>query len=340
MKATVVIPTYNRASRLGELLGCLETQGPALARVVVGDDGSNDHTPGMVRAFEGRLPIVYTRQDNRGFRAGQARNLGIDRAVGDLIIFVDDDVLVAPDFVDAHIAAHAGASRARVALGYRCRAFDVPHAQPSAETILRSERDDRIEVLGAEGEGLPQHPTPWFFVYSCNFSVTRGQFGDPEAPGPRFDDAFVGWGMEDIEFGYRLHRMGYDLVPAPRAAVLHIEDAAPRDPFRCEVRSVEPVYDSYVQNSVYFMDKYPDDRALTEMIRADIRWYVRDETRGAWVKNGYANDVDAVIAHCRTERARRGGHVAHPAHAAGGSVDGPRHGGTTQNRAPQNSAGE
>jgi hypothetical protein len=87
--------------------------------------------------------------------------------------------------------------------------------------------------------------------------------------------------------------------------VLHIEDPAPRDPFRCEVRSVAPVYDSYVQNAVYFMDKYADDQDLAELIRSDVRWYTRDEARGAWVKNGHANDVEAVIAHCRGERARR-----------------------------------
>jgi hypothetical protein len=121
----------------------------------------------------------------------------------------------------------------------------------------------------------------------------------------RFDESFVGWGMEDIELGYRLHREGYELVPAPRARVLHIEDPRPRDPFRCEVRAIEPVYDSYVRNSVYFMDKYPDDAALAHLIRTDMRWYVRDEARGCWVKNGHANDVDAVIAYCRRERAQR-----------------------------------
>ncbi len=315
MKATVVIPTFNRSARLAELLRCLETQGEVLAQVVVSDDGSSDDTAGVVRSFRDRLPIVYAHQENRGFRAGQARNLGIARAAHDVIIFVDDDVLVAPDFVDAHLAAHAGAPRPRVAVGFRSRAFDVPHQQPSWEEIVRAESDDRSLVLGPDGHGIAANETPWFFVYSCNFSVTRAQ------EVPRFDDAFVGWGMEDIEFGYRLHQAGYELVAAPRARVLHIEDPTPRDPFRCEVRSVEPVYDSYVRNSVYFMDKYPDDATLAQMIRADMRWFVRDETRGAWVKNGYANDVEAVLGHCRKERerARRGSGVSRS-----GTVDGGR----------------
>jgi hypothetical protein len=33
-----------------------------------------------------------------------------------------------------------------------------------------------------------------------------------------------------------------------------------------------------------------------------MRWYVRDEARGCWTKNGHANDVEAVLAFCRRER--------------------------------------
>lgn len=300
MKATVVIPTFNRSSRLVELLRCMETQGDALARVVVCDDGSSDDTAEVARAFAARLPVTYAHQENHGFRAGQARNLGIARADGRVIIFVDDDVLVAPDFVAQHVAAHSAGNAPRVAIGYRHREFGLSREQPSREDILRAEPDDRVEVLGPDGTGIDTHATPWFFVYSCNFSIVA-----TEAT-PRFDETFVGWGMEDIEFGYRLVRHGYRVIAAPLARVLHIEDPAPRDPFRCELRNLAPTYDSYVRNSIHFMDKYPDDLVLASMIRTDMRWYVRDETRQCWVKNGHANDVEAVLAFCRRERSVRG----------------------------------
>ncbi len=52
VKATVVIPTFNRARRLGELLRCLARQsGDALARVVVCDDGSPDDTREVARSL-------------------------------------------------------------------------------------------------------------------------------------------------------------------------------------------------------------------------------------------------------------------------------------------------
>jgi len=298
MRATVVIPTYNRAERLAELLACLGTQGDALARVVVCDDGSSDDTPAVARSFADRLPLDYVWQENLGFRAGQARNLGIARAEGEVIIFVDDDVLVASDFVAKHVAAHAGGKRPRIAVGYRSRAFSSGrHPTPiSWDRFDDAEPDDRVCDIGPEGEDITTHPMAWFYVYSCNFSVSR------TAETPRFDESFVGWGMEDIEYGYRLQKSGYELVPALGARVLHIEDVHPRDPFRCEVRTLEPTYDSYVKNAIHFMDKYPEDAALAARIRTDLRWYVRDEERGCWVKNGHANDIEQVLAHHRRER--------------------------------------
>lgn len=308
--ATVVIPTFNRARHLGRLLGCLAAQsGSTVARVVVCDDGSTDDTEATARSYESSLPVTYCRQENRGFRAGQARNMGLARAVGDAVIFLDDDLLVAHDFVASHLAAHRGAERPRVAIGYRHRTFHIERERPSRAEIEASEADDRVEVLGPDGHGVTRHATPWFFVYSCNFSVSLA------TKPPRFDEAFVGWGMEDIEYGYRLHHEGYEVVAAPTARALHLEDPRPRDPFRCEVRELPPTYDSYVRNSIYFMDKYPHDAALSALIRQDMRWYVRDESRGAWVKNGYANDVDAVLAWCRREREQRRGLYDHT-HAA------------------------
>lgn len=93
MKATLVIPTYKRSDRLRQLLACLIDQrahpdgSSALAQVIVCDDGSPDDTREVARSFSDRLPLVYCWQEDRGFRAGQARNMGIARAEGDVVIF-------------------------------------------------------------------------------------------------------------------------------------------------------------------------------------------------------------------------------------------------------------
>ena len=300
MKATVVIPTYRRSARLAQLLSCLTTQrGGGLLEVIVCDDGSPDDTREVARSFEGRLPLVYRHQPDLGFRAGQARNMGIRDARGDVIVFVDDDVLVADDFVHEHLAAHAAQPRPSIVIGYRHRSFEAPASQPTFEEIARGEPDDRVAVLGVDGTPVRDHPRPWVYVYSCNFSVRRGP---PELV---FHEGFHGWGMEDIELGYRLwKKAGMPIVAAARARVLHVEDPAPRDPFRCEERALPPGYDTYVRNSVDFMDLHADDADVAAWVRSDLRWYVADGA-GRFVKNGRANDVEAVIARCRRERPAR-----------------------------------
>lgn len=305
MKATLVIPTYKRSDRLRQLLECLVDQrphadgAPALAQVIVCDDGSPDDTREVARAFADRLPLVYCWQEDRGFRAGQARNMGIARAEGDVVIFVDDDVLVARDFVVEHLRAHAAQPEPAIVIGYRHRTFAPPASQPALEEIARGEPDDRVAVLGSDGTPVRDHPRPWVYVYSCNFSVRRGTTSELW-----FDESFHGWGMEDIELGYRLHRRaGMPIVAAPRARVLHVEDVHPRDPFRCEERELPPGYDTYVRNAVHFMDLHPEDRDLADWVKKDIRWYVRDEATGRWVKNGRENDVEKVVARCRAELA-------------------------------------
>lgn len=305
MQATVIIPTYNRPDLLACQLACLAAQrGQGLREVFVCDDGSSTDTTGTMAPFSDRIPgLRHFWQEDRGFRAGQARNLGIREARGDVLLFIDDDLLFPAGFVARHVAAHEqvhnGAPALRIVLGFRSRTMAPPAGLvPTGDEIRGTDDDDRVELIGERGQGIAAHPQPWFFVYSCNFSV-------PNREEIRFDDDFEGWGMEDTELGYRLVRSGYEVVVDPEARVLHVEDPAPRDPFRCTERGLEPHYDSYVHNSVQFIDKYPDDPELLHLLGSELRWYVRDATGLHWVKNGRENDAAAVIADVRRERAAR-----------------------------------
>ena len=302
MQATVIIPTYNRPDLLARQLACLAAQeGGCLREVFVCDDGSSTDTAATMAPYADRIPgLRHFWQEDLGFRAGQARNLGIEAARGDVLVFLDDDLLFPPGFVARHVAAHEeaqnGAPARRIVLGFRSRTMVPPKgAVPTPDEMRGTDSDDRVELIGPRGEGIKGHPQPWFFVYSCNFSV-------PNLPDIRFDDDFEGWGMEDTELGYRLVRAGYEVVVDPEARVLHVEDPAPRDPFRCTERGLEPQYDSYVRNSVQFIDKYPDDPELLHLLGSELRWYVRDVTGLHWVKNGRENDAAAVIAAVRHER--------------------------------------
>ncbi len=90
---TVIIPTYNRAKRLGAAIESVRNQTYSDWELVIVDDGSTDGTAAMVRLIDdSRVRYIY--QNNRGVAA--ARNVGLAHAGGNLIAFLDSDDLWEP----------------------------------------------------------------------------------------------------------------------------------------------------------------------------------------------------------------------------------------------------
>jgi glycosyltransferase involved in cell wall biosynthesis len=94
---SVVVPTYNRAAVLTEMLASVRAQTFADFEVIVVDDGSTDDTGERVRAL-GEPRLRYVRQDNGG--VSSARNHGLRLAQGEIIAFVDSDDLWNPDTLE------------------------------------------------------------------------------------------------------------------------------------------------------------------------------------------------------------------------------------------------
>lgn len=98
---SVIIPCYKQAHFLRESVGSLLAQTYARVEVVVVDDGSPDDAAAAVARLDQR--VVFIRQENRG--ACAARNAGIARSSGELLLFLDADDVLAPDAVALHMAA-------------------------------------------------------------------------------------------------------------------------------------------------------------------------------------------------------------------------------------------
>lgn len=92
-KLSIIIPAYNAEPYLGELVKCLQDQMPAdkSAEVIIVDDGSRQ----QVSYAANWLKVI--RQENKG--CSTARNVGIDKAKGDYISFIDADDLVSGDYI-------------------------------------------------------------------------------------------------------------------------------------------------------------------------------------------------------------------------------------------------
>ena len=103
---SIIVPTCARRARVLRLLDALQRQtaAPSSFEVVVRIDGSNDGTYEAVAALDRPNVRVLASSTRRGRAA--ALNAGIAAAAGALLVFLDDDMEPAPQFVAAHLQAH------------------------------------------------------------------------------------------------------------------------------------------------------------------------------------------------------------------------------------------
>src|SRR5271166_367820 len=109
MIASVIIPTYGRGEKLGATLDALlksDTSGLNDVEVIVVDDGSPEPVGPFVQSLVTRPPISLRciRQENAG--PAVARNRGFRESHGDIVLFLDDDILVPRGLIRLHVEAH------------------------------------------------------------------------------------------------------------------------------------------------------------------------------------------------------------------------------------------
>jgi glycosyltransferase involved in cell wall biosynthesis len=116
VKLSVIVPTHNRRELLVQTLPKLFGQDfPSDEwELVIVDDGSTDGTGEFLKRLSPPCAMRIVEQSNRG-PAG-ARNAALKVARGDLVLFLDDDLLCEPQLLRKHAAAHNGGD-ARVVFG-------------------------------------------------------------------------------------------------------------------------------------------------------------------------------------------------------------------------------
>jgi glycosyltransferase involved in cell wall biosynthesis len=245
-RASLTIPTHNRCAALERTLASLTLQTEQAFEVVLVDDGSDDDTPQVARRFADRLDLRYLRKAQRG--VASARASAMRAARGEILIQTDDDRIASPTFVADHLAAHAAtegvpymlAGEQRAILTEWSAAAGLP-AAAVAQIIVRNPdlaprfAGPRAELVSAERlvEDLPatvaalELPEPWWVghvepmaahygkdLHGFAFPWTMAVGGNSSVPRALaeqigfLDESFVGWGLEDTDFHFRLHQAG------------------------------------------------------------------------------------------------------------------------------------
>ncbi len=113
---SVVIPTYNRRDSLRVTLDGLARQSypPDAFEAVVVSDGSTDGTNVLLAEYARTSPFALRPVAQANGGPARARNRGVEEARGAVVVFLDDDVEPAPDFLARHAAHHAAGDKEAV----------------------------------------------------------------------------------------------------------------------------------------------------------------------------------------------------------------------------------
>ncbi|QNF28488.1 glycosyltransferase family 2 protein [Metabacillus elymi] len=107
IEVSIIIPSYNRYPQNMLTLYSLQNQtfDPSKMEVILIDDGSTDETFQIPNKFHPPFTFKYFKCENNMGRS-KARNIGIEKANGKIIVFLDAEMIVNPDFVQNHYQYH------------------------------------------------------------------------------------------------------------------------------------------------------------------------------------------------------------------------------------------
>ena len=117
MKVSIIVPVYNTEKYIGkciESIICQKTESDTQVEIILVNDGSTDESLAVCEKYAKENPnIIIVNSINGG--QGHARNIGLERASGEYISFIDSDDWVLPDFI-ANMLQKLDQTKAEVAI--------------------------------------------------------------------------------------------------------------------------------------------------------------------------------------------------------------------------------
>lgn len=270
MGLSVIIPSYNYRNKLDITIKYLSMEiahAGVEVEVLVVDDGSTDGTGEVIERWGQRLNLHgLTHQVNMGL--ARSRNDGARLAKFERILFMDSDIVMSPGVLASHVNFLRSSGSRDVLISNICN-FEPENYQANEAALLEPGPFDyelfkrnsaatidpffdiRHQMLNLRG--YREQNGFWLFGSMFCTSMPRSLW---EAAGG-FDEHFTGWGPEDIEFSYRLYKLGAIFHYDEQAICYHLDNAK---------KNREKLFADVQRNIKYFFSKFPNQ---------DIKNYLR-----------------------------------------------------------------
>jgi len=206
---TVIVPAFNAAATIANCINSLLSQNYSkdAFEIIVVNDASTDNTKTILDDYKTNRQIhLLNHSKNRALAA--ARNSGIRAANGEIILFIDADITVLPDFISQHVQAYENPNVIGI-LSQLKPAPDIKYDKYQ-RYLYESKRGAKKYPVGS--------PLPYqAFLFTAS-SIRKSVIGNVGL----FDEKITGYGGEDTEYAFRIsQRFPNGLYYAPEIEVYH-----------------------------------------------------------------------------------------------------------------------
>ncbi|GAB7036585.1 glycosyltransferase [Catenuloplanes niger JCM 9533] len=240
----MVIPYRGRPDNLRLALSSLAEQTLA-PQVVIGAMEYSAEYVAICREFTPALEIVSV-LSAAPWKVGEARNLALRQATGEVVVLMDVDMTLPSRALENLYRRHFGYGQRVCVVGqmldYDNNTGDVTSVVAQPWEHYRKVLDDlqAQDVVDADPRLHTPHVIPWSFAWTALIALRRDAT-------PFFDEAFTGYGVEDLEWAYRVSRSGTPIVMGRDLYGVHLP----------HVRDVAANRRTEAANYRYFLRRWP-----------------------------------------------------------------------------------
>lgn len=211
MKISLIITTYNSPDMLRLSLMSAAAQTRIPDEIVIADDGSTDDTRQLIEAMAKKMPctIKHAWQEDRGFRAAEARNNALRMCNGEYVVMIDGDIIMERHFIEDHERL---AQKGFFVVGSRSK------MKPEASRTLIEKQNVGVHWYSKGVRSrLNSIYMPWLTTWTKDMykkdwdkgrSANMAAFMSDLKAVNGFDSDMVGYGLEDTDIIVRLINLG------------------------------------------------------------------------------------------------------------------------------------